>query len=31
LAKEQLRKLLQRQDGRQLLKAYRVLKLVLGP
>jgi transcriptional regulator with XRE-family HTH domain len=31
LVKEQLRQLLQRQDGRQMLKAYRVLKLVLGP
>lgn len=31
LVKEQLRQLLQRQDGRQLLKIYRVLKLVLGP
>jgi transcriptional regulator with XRE-family HTH domain len=30
LVKEQLRQLLQRQDGRQLLKAYRVLKFVLG-
>jgi len=31
VVKEQLRRLLQRQDGRQLLKAYRVLKLALGP
>jgi transcriptional regulator with XRE-family HTH domain len=29
--KDQLRQLLQQQDGRQLLKAYRVLKLMLGP
>jgi transcriptional regulator with XRE-family HTH domain len=29
--KEQIRQLLQRQDGQQLLKAYRVLKLMLGP
>jgi transcriptional regulator with XRE-family HTH domain len=29
--KEQLRQLLQRQDGKQLLKAYRVLRLTLGP
>jgi transcriptional regulator with XRE-family HTH domain len=29
--KEQLRQLLQRQDGQQLLKTYRVLKLILEP
>ena len=31
MLKEQLRQLLQRQGGQQLLKAYRILKLMLGP
>ena len=31
MLKEQLRQLLQRQDGQQMLKAYRVLKLIFGP
>ena len=31
ILKEQLGQLLRRQDGQQLLKAYRVLKLMLGP
>jgi transcriptional regulator with XRE-family HTH domain len=31
IVREQIRQLLQRQDGQQLLKAYRVLKLMLGP
>lgn len=31
MVKEQLRQLLRRLDGQQLLKAYRVLKLTFGP
>ncbi len=31
MVKEQFRQLLQRQEGQQLLKAYRVLKLIFGP